>query len=155
MAKRMKLMAGALMTATLFAACTYQAGAEEPDTKQALKLAYNNLSHEYTICASFYALTTVCMEKQERDTELVGQLTRTTAKALDYANLYARRAGLASGVVDARYKLANEEALQSIERRCSNISIILARYTSQCRSLLENPTKALDLGHQKALRQRN
>ena len=131
------------------------AEAQEVSSNAARELAYNNLSHDFTTCASFYAMTAVCIERQEGETELFKNLTRTTITALEYANEFAKQANLASGVVDARYQLANEEALQAIEKRCGNLSIILARHSKHCKWLLGNPEKAWGHWYQKALRQSN
>ncbi len=96
---------------------------------------------EYAECAVYYNLSKICLEKSEfTDNKAVAE---AASASLNYYYTAAKTAGMSEDGLAAKYRLTFSSEMLLISKACINMDVLIERYTSRCKSLLENPTDRL------------
>jgi len=100
--------------------------------------ARNNFASELVECAAYFD---ICAEGIRRTGNLEGAVKAEAAakSALDIARIYSR-----DDVVLARYKLAMEHQIKTIDGNYANLSLLIVKYKDICKQALETPEVRLN-----------
>lgn len=134
--------------------------AEEYTQKQQQALdAINDLSHEYTICASYFilqagALKKYAKEKAKNEAEVKSTL-ETSDKYMSYYNNsftyaatlagFGRSSEMAINVAKSRFELELDSMKKQIDGDFSNMSILMNKHLDTCIDLVQNANKKLEV----------
>ena len=121
----------------LLAASLQESSASDEET------ARNNLASELVECAAYYD---IAAEGIRRTGNLEGAAVSEKAAqtALEIARQYSR-----DEVVLARYKLAMEGHIKTIDGNYSNLSLLIVKYKDICKQALETPQDRLNYWRKK------
>lgn len=109
----------------------------------------NELSQEYATCWAYYALIKMCLSP-EKDAELIVKYDSVSQQVGYFAFELAKNAGLSQEGASARLKLALKQMQESTGSDCRNISVALERHGPTCKSVLEDPTAAVQRARERA-----
>ncbi len=99
--------------------------------------ARDNFSHELVICAAYYD---VGAEGARRVGEKEGafQMELLAGYLIEMARKYTRE-----NVLLARYKLAFEDHVKTMDGDYANLSLLIVKYKDLCKQVVENPEARL------------
>jgi hypothetical protein len=93
---------------------------------------------EYGECAVYYNIDKLCLEQSDfAGNTAVAEAASTSLK---YIYTAASAAGMSGDGLAAKYRLTFNTEMTLISKACINIDVLIERYASRCKSLLENPT---------------
>lgn len=123
----MRILAAAALFAT-----SVPAMAAEPQQ------AFNNLAHEYAICAAYFGVVSIAIENSN-DPDTAADYATLMEQALAYAATTGEAIGLLPETTGARFETAIKEMQGRIGGNTSNISILFADHMEPCTAAMEDP----------------
>jgi hypothetical protein len=131
------LLLAVILTSSVSAQAPPRAGRDS-----ATQRAFNNVAHENIICAAYYAAAGACFARDRRpgDEQLLAQTEKAISQAVEMARLATQEAQMKKETVTARFEMALTDLRREIDGNCSNISLIMRKYSLECKRLLEDPT---------------
>jgi hypothetical protein len=99
--------------------------------------AISNLASDFSECAAYYTIAAEGLRRSGR-----ADVAATSEAASDSARQAATKISRAD-VALARYKLALEDQIKSINGDYANLAILIEKYGSLCKQILEDPLSRL------------
>lgn len=119
------------------------------DTKSELKNTYNNISHEYAYCASYFVLAVESLKSRGDSKDLIISMQKAAELSTDAALNFSKAAGKSKEtsikLFKARYKMALDEMSKEINNDYSNMSILINKYNKKCEMMIKDPETAWKL----------
>lgn len=132
-------MALGKFTFLLFASFTVLAD-EFPSAEEFAKEVANNVSHEYVVCAAYYAIVASALEnsgKQETAVDYKEVYENTITLAVTSATI-GRDAEMAMDVTTSRLLMEMDAMEASIDNDYANISLLMGKYLKRCEFVLNS-----------------
>jgi hypothetical protein len=102
--------------------------------------AINELSGEMSECAVYFLITATCLEgnPEPRTPQLIKDLKEQAGKIGALAIKTGRIVGVTDDAVGARMRLTRDDMMKSLNNNCTNIAVLLEKYTNFCQALTQN-----------------
>jgi hypothetical protein len=113
----------------------------DAQTKADNEWATNELSSEMTECAQYFLVSSLCFknfpnpEAEATANEYHALSDQLQVLAIQVAN----SVGVSQEAALARMRLTNKSLVDAIHKDCGNISILLERYATFCKALVQEP----------------
>jgi hypothetical protein len=120
--------------AMVVALVAWTAVAVSQETKQ----VFNNMAMELAECAAYFGVVSIAMENSNKP-EQAKAWEEQRDKALEFAAIVSKEAGLKEETVGARFSMAVEDMSKRIDKNTSNISILMADYNEPCIKAMTDP----------------
>jgi hypothetical protein len=107
----------------------------EPETR-----AVNELSGEMAECAVYLLISATCLEgnPDPRTPQLIKDLNANASKIGGLAISTGRAVGVTIEGQQARMKLMRDEMMKSLNNNCTNIAVLLEKYSNFCQQLIQD-----------------
>ena len=101
---------------------------------------FNDMAMELAECAAYFGIVSIAMENSKKPDQ-AAEWNKQRDKALEFAAMVTKEAGLKQETVGARFSMAVEDMIKRIDRNTSNISILMADYNERCIEAMTEPKK--------------
>jgi hypothetical protein len=105
--------------------------------------ALNELSSEMTECSVYFIVSSTCFKKDPQAADMVRDYRRAADKIAELALTTGGAVGLSVQGLAARQKLMFEDMMTSTSKNCTNLSVLLERYSRFCKQLAQAPDDRL------------
>lgn len=108
--------------------------------------ALNEISGEMLECSVYFQIAASCVRGHPDPNvpKLIADLKARSEKIGILGMKIGRTVGVTDDAVAARMKLMNVDMMKRLNNNCTNISILLERYSDFCKQLVENADPRLD-----------
>jgi hypothetical protein len=116
------------------------ASASAQNSSDAEGRAVNEISGELLECSVYFLVTAFCLQGNPDPgiPQLIKDLNAQASKIGTLAITIGRSVGVTDEAVGARSKLMNAEMMKKLNNNCTNIAVLLEKYSNFCKQLTEN-----------------
>jgi pyruvate formate-lyase activating enzyme-like uncharacterized protein len=129
------------------------ASSSDEHNREIMREAANNVSSELVECGAYFQISSEALRRTGRSA-IADAYESHSEVALDRALTAAqigRSSHMAEKVTLARYELSVKDMLAEMDNDMSNISILLNKYATRCKMVIERPERIMEEWGNKAM----
>ena len=129
------------------------ASSSDEHNREIMREAANNVSSELVECGAYFQITSEALRRTGRTASADSYEASSDLalnRAFDAAQI-GRTSQMAEKVTLARYELSVKDMIAEIDNDMSNISILLNKYATRCKMVIERPERIMEEWGNKAM----
>ena len=130
----------------LFANVTHAETKEEKRAKYVLQ----NMQQDYISCYSFYKIGSEYVKKSNGDKSTIDGIEKSSDVSLKLAHDTGEIMGMTTEQMSLKVESKINKQLNLIDNNFSNASILLEKYSQNCKNLIENKKKRISFWEKRA-----
>jgi len=123
--------------------------AEATEEKRA-KYVLSNMQQDYITCYAFYKIGAEYIRKTKGNEKIIEGVEKSSDISLKLAHETGEFMGMETDQMSSKVKLEMEVQLDLIDNDFNKASILLEKYSQQCKNLIENKKQRISFWEEKA-----
>ena len=124
--------------AFIFIVLTCGVSLAETTEKKRAKYVLSNMQQDYITCYVFYKIGAEYIKKSNGELNIIEGVEKSSDTSLKFAHETGELMGMTSEEMSSKVKNEMKKQLDQIDNDFNNAPILLKKYASQCKSLIEN-----------------
>ena len=127
------------------------------ETKEELRAKYvlSNMQQDYITCYSFYKIGAEYIRKSNGTQNIIEGVEKSSDTSLKLAHETGELMGMSLKEMSSKVKNEMKKQLDQIDNDFNNSSILLDKYASQCKNLIENKKQRILFWEKKSINKFN